>query len=152
LYLKERLLRTAYDNYYDFLKKYLCILLIIKKQQCNIVAESYKIDTAAVTAAYEYNRALLIREEIMELTSIVKKRYIRRAHEQGLEMNPDNQFTDISYVLEQLIDYCDMIADALIRYYIEIGEDEQADAGTDESIRKNIHMLFADKYEALGIE
>lgn len=92
------------------------------------------------------------REEIMELASIVKKRYIRRAHEKGLEINPDNQFTDTSYVLEQLIDYCDMIADALIRYYIEIGEDNQADAGTDERIRKNIHMLFEDKYEALGIE
>lgn len=91
------------------------------------------------------------REEIMELASIVKKRYIRRVHEKGLEMDMDNQFADTSYVLEQLIDYCDMIADALIRYHLEIGDDEKADAGTDEKIRKNIHMLFEDKYEALGI-
>lgn len=91
------------------------------------------------------------REEIMELASIIKKRYIRRMHEKGLEMDPDNRFADISYILEQLIDYCDMVADALIRYHAEIGDEEHADTGTDETIRKNIHMLFEDKYEALGI-
>ena len=52
---------------------------------------------------------------------------------------------------EQLIDYCDMIADALIRYHVEIGEEEKSDTVTDEKIRKNIHMLFEDKYEAIGI-
>ncbi|MBQ6455531.1 MAG: hypothetical protein IJJ31_00125 [Mogibacterium sp.] len=91
------------------------------------------------------------REEIMELASVIKKRYVRRMHEQGLEMDPDNQFTDISYILEQLIDYCDMVADALIRYHIEIGEKEHADTVTDETIRRNIHMLFEDKYEVLVI-
>lgn len=92
------------------------------------------------------------REEIMDLTSIVKKRYVREMHEKGLEMNPDNLFSDTSYILEQLIDYCDMIADALIRYNSEIGEEKQADTGTDERTRRHIHMLFEDKYEALGID
>ena len=92
------------------------------------------------------------REEIMELTSIIKKRYIRELHEKGLEMPPDNLFADTSYILEQLIDYCDMIADALIRYHTEIGDEEQADTGTDERTRRQIHMLFRDKYEALGIK
>ena len=88
----------------------------------------------------------------MELTSIIKKRYIRELHEKGLEMPPDNLFADTSYILEQLIDYCDMIADALIRYHMEIGDEEQADTGTDERTRRQIHMLFRDKYEALGIK
>ena len=88
----------------------------------------------------------------MELTSIVKKRYIRELHEKGLELATDNLFADTSYILEQLIDYCDMIADALIRYHMEIGEEGEADTGTDERTRRQIHMLFKDKYEALGID
>jgi hypothetical protein len=45
-----------------------------------------------------------------------------------------------------------MIADAMIRYNAAVGEEEQADTRTDESIRKHIHMLFEDKYEVLGIK
>ena len=67
------------------------------------------------------------------------------------ELSPDNMFSEVSYILEQLIDYCDMITDALIRYHVEIGEEEKSDTVTDEKIRKNIHMLFEDKYEAIGI-
>jgi phosphate:Na+ symporter len=92
------------------------------------------------------------REEIMELAAIVKNRYIRKIHEKGLEMNPESLFADISHIHEQLIDYCDMIADAMIRYNAAVGEEEQADTGTDESIRKHIHRLFEDKYEVLGIK
>lgn len=51
-------------------------------------------------------------------------------------------YTDICYAQEQLIDYCDMIADALIRYAAESGEEAKPDAGAGERTRQQVHELF----------
>ena len=88
------------------------------------------------------------REEIMNLGNIIKSRYIYRVHEEGRERIHITLFTDICYAEEQLIDYCDMVAEAAIRYDKEMGVYIQP--GPDDPLRENIHMLFRDKYEALG--
>jgi phosphate:Na+ symporter len=92
------------------------------------------------------------REEIMELSAIAKRRYVRKIHKEGHHHHQDMLYTDICYAQEQLIDYCDMIADALIRYEQDTGVIRQKERVTDERSRKQIHELFRDKYEVLGFE
>ena len=89
------------------------------------------------------------REEVMELGTIIKRRYVRKLHEAGRDEEYSTLYTDISYEQEQLIDYCDMIADALIRYNTELGENKQTAAVSDERVRNQVHELFRDKYEVL---
>lgn len=89
------------------------------------------------------------REEIMDLSAIAKRRYIRRVHEEGRVMNQNTFFADVYYAEEQLIDYCDMIADAVIRYNAAIGEVGPSDIGTDDRVRQQVHELFKDKFEKL---
>lgn len=89
------------------------------------------------------------REEVMELGAIVKRRYIRKIHDGGRDDVNSSLYMDISYEQEQLIDYCDMIADALIRYNIKVEEGKQPSMVSDERIRNQVHELFQDKYEVL---
>ena len=94
----------------------------------------------------------IYREEVQELGNIVKKRFIHRMHnEEGTEMKVASLFTDICYTEEQLIDYCDMIAEALSLYGTETGAVAQSDQTIDEAARRKIHSLFEDKYGALGM-
>ena len=65
------------------------------------------------------------REEIMELGEMIKYRFIRRYHTEGRERRMSTLYTDICYAQEQLIDYCDMIAEALIRYDSETGDGDR---------------------------
>lgn len=89
------------------------------------------------------------REEIMELGEMIKYRFIRRYHTEGRERRMSTLYTDICYAQEQLIDYCDMIAEALIRYDSETGDNGTADTANDERMRKQIHEIFRDKFEIL---
>ena len=88
----------------------------------------------------------------MALGDIVKRRFIQRIHQDGQQRSGTTLFTEICYVEEQLIDYCDMIADALIRY----GKGRESEAAgnprTDEENRKQVHELFRDKFEMLEKE
>jgi hypothetical protein len=88
----------------------------------------------------------------MELSAIAKRRHVRRIHKEGRHQHQDMLYTDICYAQEQLIDYCDMTADALIRYEQDTGVIRQKERVTDERSRKQIHELFRDKYEVLGFE
>ena len=88
-------------------------------------------------------------EEIMALGDIVKRRFIQRIHQDGLQRSGTTLFTEICYVEEQLIDYCDMVADALIRYGKEHGDVTDGETGTEEEKRKQVHELFRDKFEML---
>ena len=76
----------------------------------------------------------------MALGDIVKRRFIHRIHEDGGQRSGTTLFTDICYAEEQLIDHCDMVADALIRYGKECPEAE---------MRGQIHELFRGKFEML---
>jgi phosphate:Na+ symporter len=86
------------------------------------------------------------REEIMELSSTIKRNFIRRFHDAGIEHSTSTLYTDICDIEEQLIDYCDMIADGLMRYNKESGHTNSI---SDEKIRAQVHEAFKDKFEAL---
>ena len=88
-------------------------------------------------------------EEVTALGNIVKRRFMQRFHEKGLQRTGSTLYTDICYAEEQLIDYCDMVADALIRYGKEGGEVTTESFGTEEEKRKQVHELFRDKFEML---
>ena len=85
----------------------------------------------------------------MALGDVVKRRFIQRLHHDGLQRSGSTLFTEICYVEEQLVDYCDMVADALIRYGKEGGEVTAGDPGDDEKKKAQIHELFRDKFEML---
>ena len=104
----------------------------------------YTARTANLSRAIRYYT-----EEVMALGDIVKKRFIQRIHEENRQRTGDTLFTDIFYAEAQLIDYCDIIADALIRYNRECGEDVKIESGTDEQTRRRVHEIFRDKFEAL---
>ena len=111
--------------------------------QLTITGYTARTNTISQTIQY-------YREEVMELSTIIKRRYIRKLHEGGRGEVNGTLYTDISYEQEQLIDYCDMIADALIRYNRELREGKQIAAGTDERVRNQVHELFRDKFDALS--
>ena len=92
------------------------------------------------------------REEITEISSIIKRRSIHRAHSEAGNIELSQLYTDICYNEEQLIDYCDMIADALIRYEKEVGSRPLPDQEDDENVRRQVREVFKDKYEALKQE
>lgn len=88
-------------------------------------------------------------EEVMALGSLIKGHYIHRVHEAGSKREVSELFTNLCYTEEQLIDYCDMIADALISYGKNCGEESQPEAMNNELMRKQIHEIFRDKFEAI---
>ena len=98
------------------------------------------------------NLSLAIRhytEEVTALSDIVKRRFMQRFHEDGRQRSGSTLYTDICYAEDQLIDYCDMVADALIRYGKERPDLASGDPGTGEETRKQVHELFRDKFEML---
>jgi phosphate:Na+ symporter len=88
-------------------------------------------------------------EEVMALGSLIKGHYIHRVHEAGSKREVSDLFTNLCYTEEQLIDYCDMIADALISYGKNCGEESQPEVMNNELMRKQIHEIFRDKFEAI---
>ena len=88
-------------------------------------------------------------EEVLNLSQIVKRNYVQRVHNEGIERSGDTLFPDICHAEEQLIDYCDMIGEALIRFDRESGGKEGTRFVPDEKTRYQIHMIFKDKIEEL---
>ena len=88
-------------------------------------------------------------EEVMELGEIVKRRFIRRLHEDGRARIGSTLYTEICYVEEQLVDDCDRIADALIRYGKETGESALPEGVTETQQREQVRESFRAKLEKL---
>ncbi len=99
-----------------------------------------------------YETIQLYREEIMEMGDQIKKRRIVRMHEEIGRMSMSTLFTDICYTEEQLIDYCDMVADALIKYSRQEGKEETLSKEMLDKKRQQIKALFRDKYSMLNLE
>ena len=110
--------------------------------QLTIRGFSVRNTTLSVTIRY-------CTEEVQALGDIVKRRFMQRLHEDGRQRSGSTLYTDICYAEEQLIDYCDMVADALIRYGKEQGDTGLPESLTDEQHRKQVHELFRDKFELL---
>lgn len=88
-------------------------------------------------------------EEILALSYIAKSYFIQKTHEEGRKGREGTLSTDVCYAEEQLLDYCDMIAEALIRYERECGNNTGSKTRTEEMPRQQIHEIFRDKFEAL---
>ena len=99
-----------------------------------------------------YETVQMYREEISEMGEQVKKRHIRRMHQEEGRHSLSTLFTDICYTEEQLIDYCDMVADALIKYSRQEGKEEKISREAHEKKRQQIKDLFRDKYSLLELE
>ena len=85
----------------------------------------------------------------MELGEIVKQRFIRRIHEDGRARIGSTLYTEICYVEEQLIDDCDRIADALIRYGKQIDKSGLPKDVTEELQREQARGFFREKFDRL---
>ncbi|MBQ4463813.1 MAG: Na/Pi cotransporter family protein [Eubacterium sp.] len=94
----------------------------------------------------------LYREQITYLCDVMRWRHIRNLHTDEGRQEFRSFVTDIFYVEEHLIDICDAIADAVIRYLQ--GKGEQIRISDDEKEKKlqHVRQLFADKRKLLGIE
>ena len=88
-------------------------------------------------------------EETMELGEAVKRRFIRRLHEDGRARIGSTLYTEICYVEEQLIDDCDKVADALLRYGKQIDKSGLPKDATEEQQREQVREFFREKYEKL---
>ena len=111
--------------------------------QLTIMGFTARTNTISQTIMY-------YREEVSELSAIIKRQYIRKMHEEGRDDAGGTLYTDIFYEQEQLIDYCDMIADALIRYDKETAESKRPAAASGTRTRQQVHELFRDKFDALA--
>lgn len=87
--------------------------------------------------------------EVMELGETVKRRFIRRLHEDGRARIGSTLYTEICYVEEQLVDDCDRVADALIRYGKQIDKSGIPEDATEERQREQAREFFRGKYEKL---
>lgn len=93
----------------------------------------------------------LYREEVIAMSEIVKKRHIKQAHgEEGRRFSTTG-YTEICYTQERLIDYCDIVADSLIKYNRSIGKTRELSGEKADMTKKKIQHLFLDKYELLHI-
>ena len=99
-----------------------------------------------------YETIQLYREEIMEMGETVKKRHIRRMHQEAGRRSISTLFTDICYTEEQLIDYCDLVADALIKYSRQEGREERMTQEDQDKKRQQVRELFRDKYSILKMD
>ena len=101
----------------------------------------------------------LYREMISEMSEAVKKRRLRKMHDTG-DLHPQSTtFTEMFYTEEQLLDYCEAVADALLTYSASVkkaggrpsGSEPDTEPDTDEK-RRHIRHLFEDKYRLLRMD
>ena len=93
----------------------------------------------------------IYREEVMKISEILKARHYKRMHGADGRLTSTTIFADICYTQERLIDYCDIVADSLIKFDRAV---DGSSARTPENVAKakqHVHELFKDKYEMLNI-
>ncbi len=91
------------------------------------------------------------REEVMQISEIIKSRHYKRMHGADGRLTSTTIFADICYTQERLIDYCDIVADSLIKYNRTVNGDKAQDSENTVKAKQHIHALFQDKYEMLNI-
>ncbi len=109
-------------------------------------AHGYETKNATLSGMIQLGR-----EELAGMSEILKKRHLRRIHGEKGRMYSSTAFTDLFYTQERLVDYCDIIADSLIRYAQAAGTIKAPTAEQTEQARNTIRELFKDKYEILHI-
>ncbi len=112
-----------------------------------LTIEGFESRSSAISQSVQ-----VYREEISYICDYVRRRHILNMHGDEGRREHAELLTNISYVEEKLVDLCDTVADAVIRYLEATGHDARM---TDEEVdkkRDQIRGLFSDKYEMLGIE
>ena len=93
----------------------------------------------------------LYREEVMQMSEILKTRHYKRMHGEGGRLTSTTIYADICYTQERLIDYCDIVADSLIKYNLAVNESSSQTSEMAEKAKQHVHDLFMDKYAMLNI-
>ena len=93
----------------------------------------------------------LYQEEVMRMSEILKTRHLKRMHGEGGRLTSSTLYADICYTQERLIDYCDIVADSLIKYNQAIHKTALPDSARTSKAKEHIHKLFEDKYKILHI-
>lgn len=60
-------------------------------------------------------------------------------------------YADIFYTQERLVDYCDIVADSMIKYKKAVGEGKTQTSYNTAETKQRIHTLFQDKYAIISI-
>lgn len=92
----------------------------------------------------------LYREEITRLITLVNLRHIENMHRGNADHSNFSLLTDVLYAEERLIDCCDVVADAILKYAEAAGTNKKQPADEDAK-RTQIRRLFEDKYTMLGL-
>lgn len=93
----------------------------------------------------------LYREEVMQMSEILKTRHYKRMHGESGRLTSTTLYADICYTQERLIDYCDIVADSLIKFNQTAGGSKTPASENSMKAKQHVHMLFQDKYEMLEI-
>jgi len=93
----------------------------------------------------------LYREEVTQMGEILKTRHYRRMHREDGRRPSTTLYADICYAQERLIDYCDIVADSLIKYNKAISKTGVPVSENTANAKQHVHELFKDKYKLLNI-
>ena len=93
----------------------------------------------------------LYREEIARMSGMVGMRFIENMHRGEMDHSHSVNISKFLYVEEGLIDGCDIVADALLKYAKETGQDVQVQPAEIEKKRQQVRELFKDKYAMLEL-
>lgn len=91
------------------------------------------------------------REEIMRITDFIKERHYKRMHGEGGRLTTTTIVADICYTQERLVDYCDIIADSMIKYKKAVEGHKTQTVENALETKQRIHTLFQDKYAMINI-
>ena len=93
----------------------------------------------------------LYREEVMQMSEILKTRHYKRMHGESGRQTSTTLYADICYTQERLIDYCDIVADSLIKYNRTVKGAGAEAVKSAAKAKQHVHALFSDKYELVQI-
>ena len=93
----------------------------------------------------------LYREEITRMSTLVNLRHIESMHRKEADHSNSTLLTELLYTEERLIDCCDVVADALLKYAETKGDSKALHPADEETKRKQVRELFKDKYAMLGL-
>ena len=98
-----------------------------------------------------YTTIQMYHEEISRMSTALLLSYIDDMHREGYDIQNRALVANLLYTEERLIDCCDIIADALLKYSSATGKKAVTTDAGEEVKRRRIRALFEDKYEMLGL-
>lgn len=91
------------------------------------------------------------REEIMHISEFIKERHYKRMHGSVGRLTSTTIFADICYTQERLVDYCDIVADSIIKYKRTVERRNTQIPENADATKQRVHTLFRDKYAMINI-